>query len=84
MKSTYRKSWAGNLLMWSDLTFATSLKAKRGKSKLKVLIIHLFLVLEFYNVKLTNGKSSSEKSTYRKSWTGNRLTWSHSTFGPSL
>ena len=29
-KPTYRKSWAGNLLMWSDLTLAPSFKVKRG------------------------------------------------------
>ena len=29
-KPTYRKSWAGNLLMWSDLTLNLSFKVKRG------------------------------------------------------
>ena len=29
-KPTYRKSWAGNLLVWSDLTLGPSLKVKRG------------------------------------------------------
>ena len=29
-KPTYRKSWAGNLLMWSDLTLGPSFKVKRG------------------------------------------------------
>ena len=29
-KQTYRKSWAGNLLMWSDLTLDPSFKVKRG------------------------------------------------------
>ena len=29
-KPTYRKSWAGNLLMWSDLTLDPSFKVKRG------------------------------------------------------
>ena len=28
VKTTYRKSWAGNLLMWSDLTFGLSFKVK--------------------------------------------------------
>ena len=27
-KPTYRKSWAGNLLVWSDLTLGPSLKVK--------------------------------------------------------
>ena len=26
----YRKSWAGNLLVWSDLTLGPSFKVKRG------------------------------------------------------
>ena len=29
-KPTCRKSWAGNLLVWSDLTFDPSFKVKRG------------------------------------------------------
>ena len=29
-KPTYRKSWAGNLLVWSDLTLGASFKVKRG------------------------------------------------------
>ena len=28
-KQAYRKSWAGNLLVWSDLTLGPSLKVKR-------------------------------------------------------
>ena len=28
-KQTYRKSWAGNLLMWSDLTLDPFFKVKR-------------------------------------------------------
>ena len=27
---TYRKSWAGNLLVWSDFTLDLSFKVKRG------------------------------------------------------
>ena len=38
MKPTYRKSWAGNLLMWLDLTLGLSIKVKRGYPNLKVLI----------------------------------------------
>ena len=30
VKPTYLKSWAGNLLMWSDLTLGPSFKVKRG------------------------------------------------------
>ena len=29
-KPTYRKSWAGNLLVWSHLTLGPSFKVKRG------------------------------------------------------
>ena len=30
VKPTYRKSWAGNLLKWSDLTLGLCFKFKRG------------------------------------------------------
>ena len=30
VKQNYRKSWPGNLLMFSDLTFDPSFKVKRG------------------------------------------------------
>ena len=67
MKPTCRKSWAGNLLMQSDLTLDPSFKVKRGYPNLKkVIIIRLLLVLEVCNV----------KPTYRKSWAGNLLMWS--------
>ena len=45
MKPTYRKSWAGNLLMWSDLTLDPFFKVKRGQSNLKVLITRLLFLL---------------------------------------
>ena len=70
MKSTYRKAWAGNLLMWSDLTLDPSFKVKRGHPNLKVLITCLLFVLEAYNV----------KPTYKKSWAGILLMWSDFTF----
>ena len=44
-KPTYRKSWAGDLLVWSDLTLDPSFKVKRGWPNLKVLITHLLLVV---------------------------------------
>ena len=66
VKPTYRKSWAGNLLMWSDLTLDPSFKVKRGEPNLKVLVICLLLVLEVWD----------GKPTCRKSWTGNLLVWS--------
>ena len=40
-KPAYRKSWAVNLLMWSDLTLDPSFKVKRGQPHLKVLITRL-------------------------------------------
>ena len=74
MKPNYRKSWAGNLVMWSDLTLDPSFKVKRGKPNLKVLITCLLLVLEVCNV----------KPTYRKSWAGNLLVCSDLTLSPSF
>ena len=73
MKPTYRKSWAGNLLMWSDLTLTPSFNIKRGWANLKVLITRLLLILEVVNV----------KPTHRKSWAGNFLMLDL-TFGPSF
>ena len=35
MKPTYRKSWAGNLLVWSDLTMDPFFKVKMRIGKLK-------------------------------------------------
>ena len=61
MKPTYRKLWAGNLLMWSDLTLDPSFKVKGREPNLKLHITHLLLVIEVCNV----------KPTYRKSWAGN-------------
>ena len=74
MKPTYRKSWAWNLLMCSDLTLDPYFKVKRGEPNLKVLISHLLLVLEVCNVKTTN----------RKSWARNLLMLLDLTFGPSF
>ena len=78
-KPTYRKSWAGNLLVWSDLTLGPSFKVKRVQPNLiqpnlKVLITHLLLVLEVWD----------GKPAYRKSWAGNLLVWSDLTLGPSF
>ena len=69
-KPTYRKSWAGNLLVWSDLTFDPFFKVKRGYPYLKVLITRILLVLEVWD----------GKQTYRKSWAANLLVWSDLTF----
>ena len=61
VKPTYRKSWAGNLLMWSDLTMDSSFKVRQGQPNLKVLITRLLLVLDVCSV----------KPTYKKSWARN-------------
>ena len=45
VKTTYRKTCAGNLLMWSDLTLGPSFKVKRRCPNLKVPISLLLLVL---------------------------------------
>ena len=74
VKPTNRKSWAGNLLIWSDLTLDPSFKVKQGLPNLKVLISRLLLVLEVYNV----------KPTYRRLLAGNLLMWSDLTLGPSF
>ena len=73
-KPIYRKSWAGNLEVRSDLTLGPSFKVKRGQPNLKVLITRLLLVLEVWD----------GKPTYRKSWAGNLLVWSDFTLGPSF
>ena len=71
---TYRKSWAGNRLVWSDLTLDPFFKVKRGQPNLKVLITRLLLVPEVWD----------GKPAYRKSWAGNLLVWSDFTLGPSF
>ena len=53
MKTTYRKTCAGNLLMWSDLTLGPSFKVKRRCPNLKVPISSLLLLPEVWDVKLT-------------------------------
>ena len=73
MKPTYRKSCAGNLLMWSDLTLDLSFKVKQAYPNLKVLITYLLLFLEVCNV----------KSTYTI-WTENLAKWSDLTLDPLL
>ena len=74
MNPTYRKSWAGNLLICLDLTLDPSFKVKRGYPNVKVVITCLLLVLEVCNV----------KPTYRKSWAGNLLMLSDLIVGPSF
>ena len=71
---TYRKSWAGNLLMSPDLTLDPSFKVRQGYPNLKVLISCLLLVLEVCNV----------TPTYWKSWAKNLLMWLDFTLGSSF
>ena len=68
------KSWAGNLLAWSDVTLGPLFKVKRGQPNLIVFITRLLLVLEVWD----------GKPTYIKSWAGNLLVWSDLTLGPSF
>ena len=76
MKPTYRKSWAGNFLMWLDLTLSPSFKVKRVQPILKVLIIYLLLILDVCICIV--------KSTCRISWARNLLMLSDLTFGFSF
>ena len=73
VKPPSRKSWAGNLLMWSNLTLSPSFKVKRGQPNLKGFITRLLLIREICNV----------KPTCRILWAGNLL-MSDLTFGPSF
>ena len=50
-KPTRRKSWAVNLLVWSDLTLEPSFKVKRGYPNLKGLIPRLLLVVQVWDGK---------------------------------
>ena len=71
---TYRKPWAGNLLVCSHLTLGPLFKVKRVYANLKVLIARLLLVLEV----------GDGKPTCRKPWAGNLLVWSDLTLGLSF
>ena len=51
VKPTYRKSWARNLLMCSDLTLGPSFQGQMRIAKVNVLISGLHLVLEVCNMK---------------------------------
>ena len=73
VKPPSRKSWAGNLLMWSDLTLSPSFKVKQGQPNIKGFIGRLLLILEVCNV----------KPTCWILWAGNLL-MSDLTFGPSF
>ena len=49
VKATNRKSWVGNLFMWSDLTLHLSFKVKRRQLTLKMLITSgIFSLYIFY------------------------------------
>ena len=81
-KPTYRKSWAGILLVWSDLTFGPLLPGQMRTAKLKSaynswagnVFVWLDLTLAYWD----------GRPTYRKSWAGILLVWSDLTFGPLL
>ena len=72
MKITSRKSWAANLLMWSDLTLGPLLQGQTKRAKLK----------SAYNSLIIGPGGCNAKPTYRKSWAANLLMWSDLTLGP--
>ena len=74
MVNQHRKSWAGNLLVWLDLSLGPSFKVKREPPNIKLLITRLLLVLEVWD----------GKPTCRKSWAENLLVWSDLTLGLSF
>ena len=46
VKPTYRKSWAGNLLMWTDLALSPTYKVKQwfnGFSELSFRLIQIYI-----------------------------------------
>ena len=61
-KLSCRKSWAGNLLVWSVLTLNPSFKVKQGLPNLSA-----------YNSFIIGPRGLGRKPTYRKSWAGNFL-----------
>ena len=71
LKPTHRKSWARNLLMWSDLTL---LQGKTTIAKLKSADNLLIICPRVCNM----------KPTYRRSWAGDILMFSDLTLGHSF
>ena len=92
-KPTYRKSWAGNLLVWSDLTLGPYRKSWAGNLlawsdltlgpsfKVKRVQPNLKVLITrlLLVLEVWDGKPA-----YRKSWAGNLLVWSDLTLGPSF
>ena len=74
MKPTSRKSWAGNLFMWSDFDLRPLLEGQMWVAKLKCT----------YNSLIIGPRGLQYEPTYRKSWFGNILMWSDLTLGPSF
>ena len=74
VKPTFRKSWARNLLMWSDLTLNLSFQGQTRTAKLK----------SAYNSLIIGPRRCNVKPTYRKSWAWNLLMLSDFTMGPSF
>ena len=63
VQSTFRKPYAANLLVMSNLTLDPSFKVKLGRVSIKVPISRLLLVLEVSNV----------QSTFRRPYAANLL-----------
>ena len=72
-KPSYRKSWPGNLLVWSDLTFGSLLQGQMRTAKLK----------SAYNSLIIGPRGWDGKPTYRKSWARNVFVWLDLTLDPS-
>ena len=76
MKPTHRRSWAGNLLMFSDLTLGPSFKVRRWFTFLTLdLSFKTVLIKSAYNSLIIGRTGWDGKPTYRKSWAGNLLVW---------
>ena len=90
LKPTYRKSRAGNLLMWSDLTLGPSFKVKRwfsGFCELSFWWIYCQTTAKLksaYNLLISGSRGLQCETNLRKSWAGNRLVCSDLTLCPSF
>ena len=73
-KPTCGKSWAGNLLIWSDLTLDPLLQGQMRIAKLK----------SAYNSLIIGPRGLEWKPTYRKSLAGNLVVWSDLTLDPAF
>ena len=64
-KPTYKKSWAGNLLVWLDLTLVKRSRLNKDSQHKSA-----------YNSLVIGPRGLGCKQAWWKSWTGNFLVWS--------